>query len=147
MFGEDLSRFGRAWDPWRELNRIQDEVNRLFTGARDARPQAFPALNLWTNEEGAFVRAELPGLSAQHLDISVLGDTVTLSGKREPDALEKGASYHRRERDFGSFSRSFTLPFRVEADKVAAQFRRGVLEVFLPRAQADKARRINVKSE
>src|SRR5688500_16319387 len=145
MFGDE--RFGRAWDPWRELTRLQDEVNRLFSGARETRPQAFPPVNVWTNEEGAFLRAELPGMSAKDLDISVLGETLTLSGKREAEALEKGVSYHRRERELGTFSRSITLPFRVESDKVTAQFKKGVLELSLPRAQADRARRINVKSE
>jgi HSP20 family protein len=147
MFGDELARFGRAWDPWRDLNRLQDEVNRLFSGAREVRPAAYPPVNVWTNEEGAFLRAELPGMSVDNIEISVLGDTLTLTGKREPEALEKGASYHRREREFGQFSRSLTLPFRVESDKVSAQFKKGVLEVMLPRAQADRARRITVKAE
>jgi HSP20 family protein len=147
MFTNELVRFGRAWDPWRELGQLQEEVNRLFSGVRESNAVEFPPVNLWMSEEGVLVAAELPGLSAKNLEISVLGDTVTLAGKRELEASNDPAeSTHRREREHGSFSRSFTLPFRVETDKVTAQFKKGVLELFLPRAESDRARRITIKA-
>ena len=142
MWSDDFAFLGRL-DPWRELSRLQEDVNRLFTGARGSRAFAtsYPPLSVWTNDEGAFVRAELSGLSSKDLDLSVLGNTLTLSGQRKSDDV-KDVTYHRREREHGNFSRTLELPFRIEAEKVHAEFKNGVLELFLPWAASDKPRRI-----
>lgn len=149
MIGDEL-RFGRSWDPWREMNRLQDEVNRLFSSAVGARTSGTPVINVWTNEDGAVLRALLPGYDSSSIDISVLGDSVTVSGRREPAAEQaerRDVTYHRREREHGSFTRTLQLPFRIEADAVKAKVERGVLELQLPRASADKPRRIAVKAD
>jgi len=76
----------------------------------------------------------------------VVGDTLTLKGSRQPDKLQDGEKYHRRERNYGDFSRTFQLPFHVEADKVEAIFEKGVLHLSLPRAEVDKPKKIAVKA-
>jgi HSP20 family protein len=132
------------------MERLHREVDRLFSdsfslaGGRTA--PSYPAINVWTNEEGAVLTAELPGVDPQDIDISVVGDTLTLSGDRQPAALEDGDKYHRRERGYGKFNRSFQLPFKVETDHVEAIFEKGVLHLSLPRAEADKPKKISVKS-
>lgn len=134
---------------WREVNRLQREMNRLFEDyypSRVRRAPAFPALNVWTNEDGLNITAEVPGVHPEDIDISVVGDTLTLSGERRPDELKEGARYHRQERGYGSFSRSLQLPYMVDVRKVNATFRDGVLNIELPRAEQDKPRKISVKS-
>ena len=105
---------------------------------------AYPAMNVWTNEDGAFVTAELPGVAPEDINISVVNETLTVSGTRQRDEVE-GATYHRRERSQGKFTRSFELPFRIEGDQVEASFENGVLHIALPRAEADKPKKITVK--
>lgn len=134
---------------WREVNRLQREMNRLFEDyypSRVRRAPAFPALNIWTSEDGLNITAEVPGVHPEDIDISVVGDTLTLSGERRPDELKEGARYHRQERGYGSFSRSLQLPYMVDVRKVNATFRDGVLNIELPRAEQDKPRKISVKS-
>lgn len=134
---------------WREVNRLQREMNRLFEDyypSRVRRAPAFPALNIWTNEDGVNITAEVPGVHPDDIDISVVGDTLTLSGERRPDELKEGARYHRQERGYGNFSRSLQLPYMVDVRKVNATFRDGVLNIELPRAEQDKPRKISVKS-
>jgi len=131
------------------MEQLQREMNRLFSSAfSDTRVQAparFPAMNVWTNEESVMVTAELPGVNAEDIDISVVNDTLTVSGARQPDELQAGERYHRRERSFGRFSRTFQLPFQVDTDQVDAMFDKGVLHVALPRAESDKPRKITVQ--
>jgi HSP20 family protein len=130
------------------MERLRREMNRLLSGhlSGTAVASGFPAMNVWTNEDGAVVTAELPGIDPKGIDISVNNDTLTVTGCRQPQELQEGVTYHRRERGCGSFSRSFQLPFQVEAGKVSASFERGVLQITLPRAEADKPRKIAVKT-
>jgi len=131
-----------------EVNRMQREMERLFGSAVPRRFRSvpsYPALNVWTNEEGALVTAELPGLEAKDVEINVVGETLTLSGKREAEELSENTRYHRRERGCGEFTRSIELPFPVQAEKVEARLEKGVLQVTLPRAEEDKPRKITVK--
>lgn len=136
--------------PWREMRRLQRDMNRLFSdsfslaGGRIG--PGYPAMNVWTNQDGAVITAELPGVNPEDIDISVVGDTLTLTGSRRLRQPEEGEKYHRRERSFGKFSRTFQLPFHVVADKVEANFKNGVLHVLLPRAEEDKPKKITVKS-
>lgn len=144
--------FGRQslGNPWREIERMQREMDRLFTGfygsPRFQTAPSFPAMNVWTNQEGAVITAELPGVNPEDIDISVVGETLTLTGSRQPEELKEGEKYHRRERGYGKFTRTFQLPFPVEATKVEAIFEKGVLHISLPRAEADKPKKISVKT-
>jgi HSP20 family protein len=132
------------FDPWRELERVQRELNGVL-GRGTGLATLHPRLNIHTNPEGAFLSALAPGLDPDKLDISVLGDTITLSGAVAEQAFPQEASYHRRERSTAMFTRTVKLPFRVDADKVRADYKNGVLELFLPRPEADKPRRVEVK--
>ncbi|MHB8770687.1 MAG: Hsp20/alpha crystallin family protein [Syntrophales bacterium] len=134
-------------DPLGELRRMQGELNRVFSGTGRSLNQEAPAVNAWVGEADVIVAAELPGVDPVKVEISVVGDTLTISGTREAEGLKAGESYHRQERDFGRFSRTIQFPFHVEADKVEAKYSRGVLKITMPRAEADKPRKIAVKYE
>ena len=135
----------------REFDRLWHEMDRLFThgptrsAARCSIVQGYPATNVWTNEDGAVVSAELPGVAPEDLDISVVNDTLTVSGTLKPEEAE-GATYVRRERGHGEFTRTFQLPFQVQGDQVVAAFDKGVLHITLPRAEEDKPKKIEVKA-
>jgi HSP20 family protein len=134
----------------REMTRLQSEMSRLFGGVVGSRPflggvGVFPPLNVSEDADNIFVRAELPGVSPNEIDIMVEGNTLTLRGERKLPEAEKEVSYHRRERDAGRFSRSLTLPTRIEADKVEASFKNGVLTIRLPKAAEARPKQIAVK--
>jgi len=134
---------------WHEMDHLQSEMNRLFQVYYPNRLRsapAYPSLNVWTNEESLNVTAEVPGVRPEDIDISVVGDTLTLSGTRKPEELDENTRYHRQERGYGDFARSLQLPFPVDVNKVEATFHNGVLMVAMPRAEADKPRKITVKS-
>jgi|LakMenEpi03Aug12_release.lakeMendotaPanAssembly.Ray.scaffolds.fasta_scaffold752515_1 HSP20 family protein len=131
----------------REMQRLQSSLNRLLSQSAANRATEFPPINVWTSENGAIVRAEIPGVSADDVEISLVNDTLTLRGSRKAEELNEGESRHRQERAFGHFTRSLQLPFGVEADKVQAKFTNGVLQITLPRAEAEKPRKISVVSE
>jgi HSP20 family protein len=103
-------------------------------------------MNVWTNQDGAVVTAELPGVNPEDIDISVQNDTLTLRGDQQSYEVQEGETLHRQERKCGSFTRSFQLPFKVEPGKVEASYERGILSVFLPRAEADKPKRIAIQA-
>jgi HSP20 family protein len=132
------------------MERLRREMNRLFSGlasgAEAGVTSGYPAMNVWANEDGAIVTAELPGVAPEEMDISVVDDTLTVSGSREPVELEEGEVYHRRERGSGKFTRSFRLPFQIAASEVEAVFKKGVLQISLPRSEEDKPKKISVKS-
>jgi HSP20 family protein len=135
-----------TWDPTREFGLLPDELNALFSGASGA-VHEFPAVNVWSTDDEACVTAELPGIDASELEISVMGDTLTLRAARRPHELQQNEKFHRRERMHGRTQRTVKLPFRVEPDKVDASMTDGVLMVRLPRAEVDKPRKIAIKSE
>ncbi len=140
-------RFGWwDWDPWAELRQVQREMNRLLEGMERRSRADLPALNVWRGQDGSLVTAEVPGIDPRDLDISVRGNTLVLRGKREPDELEDGDAYHRRERQYGQFVRSLQLPHQVDAEKVEATYRKGILRLKLPMAEADKPKRITVNA-
>jgi HSP20 family protein len=135
----------RRWpDLLRDVRRTQEEMNRLFGGLRLATTSEFPPVNVWAGADGAVIAAEVPGVSPDQLDITVHQDTVTLRGKRDPEIMGDDMIAHRQERAHGSFARTVVLPFRVDADKVAARFERGLLTLELPRPAADKPRQVKV---
>jgi len=145
-----LQPFNSFLQTWREMEHLRREMNRLLaslpTSAGSAAAPGYPAMNVWTNEDGAILTAELPGVNVDNINISVVGDTLTLSGNRQPDEMPEKATYHRRERAHGRFSRVFRLPFPIESDKVEASFEKGVLRISLPRPESDKPRKIAIKA-
>ena len=149
MLRQPFFRYGLL-SPWQEMERLQREMNRLFSSAVPnlglGTSPTFPAMNVWTNNEGAVVTAELPGVNPEDVDISVVGDTLTLTGLRQPEALQEGEKYHRQERGYGKFTRTIQLPFAVEADKVEAVFKHGILHISLPCAETEKPKKIAVKT-
>jgi HSP20 family protein len=136
------------WSSWGELERLRREMNRLFDRPGRLAPSvaSYPAMNVWTNNDGAIVTAELPGIDTAELDISVRENILTVKGTRNAIELQEGETYHRRERGYGQFQRMFQLPFHVDANGVEATYEKGVLRIFLPRAEADKPRKISVTS-
>ena len=138
--------YGRSWDPFREMDRLQRDIDRSFARANDSYAPGFPPVDVWANEEGAVVAAELPGVSADAIEISVEGDELTLRGKRSAPELAGDQSYLRRERGVGEFKRTVKLPYRIDAAAVDAKFSNGVLSVTVPRSGADRPRRIQVQS-
>ena len=131
-------------DPFRDMRRLQDEVNRLFQTA--APPRAgFPAINVYAHQDGIVIMAELPGVRQDDLEITVHRDTVTLRGERR-DQPEHALAYHRRERGRGPFARTFGLPFQVDPEKVEATLADGLLTLTLQRPERDKPKRIRVSA-
>jgi len=134
-------------DPFRELRRLQADMDRLIgtfaptTGLAAA--GGFPAVNVYAGHDGMALIAELPGVEAGDLEVQAHQDTLTLSGKR-PFAAEKAEAYHRRERRSGTFTRTVQLPWRVDPDRIEAHFENGVLRLSLPRPEEDKPRRIAI---
>jgi HSP20 family protein len=138
---------------WEDFERMQRRMSRLFNEiSRNSYQSApcFPAVNIWANEEGQVVTAELPGVEMKNIEISVVGDMLTINGTR--DAAEdsgeeqENTRTHRQERDCGDFSRTIQLPHPVDMDKVEAVLDKGVLSITLPRAEADRPKKIMVKS-
>lgn len=131
---------------WREMDRLRREMDRILQSTTRVSAPGFPALNVWSSADGVVVTAEIPGITPDNLDISITGDTLTLSGERRREETGENVRYHRRERGFGRFTRSLQLPHRVETGQVAATFDKGVLRIDLPRAEADKPKKIQVKA-
>jgi len=134
---------------WEEMERFQREMNRLFddTFTRwPSLPGEFPAVNIWIGDEGVILTTEVPGLNPEDIDISVVGQTVTISGNREAENVDQETRYHRQERPVGKFARSIELPFMVNANQVQATFENGVLYIKMPRAEAEKPKKITIKA-
>jgi HSP20 family protein len=143
MLLQELSR-SRLFDTLREMEKLHGRFNQLLEGPWRTPPE-FPPLNAWINEESAVVTAEIPGVEANDIDISVVNDTLTLRGSRTADEVGASNSRHRQERGFGQFSRTIQLPFRIDTDRVVASNKNGILYVTLPRAEQDKPRKIAVR--
>lgn len=131
-------------DSLKELQRLQSQFDRLLAASAPAATFEFPPTNVWTSEEGAIVRAEIPGIEPEKVDISLVNNTLTIRGSRGEETSREGQSCHRQERESGHFTRSLQLPFTVNSDRVEARFANGILEITLPRAEAEKPRKISV---
>jgi HSP20 family protein len=143
-FNNPLAEFARAK---REMDRILSNFSgRWPTGVFGSGSGVFPAFNVSESGDMLFVEAEIPGVRAEDLDISVEGNTLVLRGQRKPDSPEN-VSYHRRERVSGRFSKSISLPYEVNADNVQAEYQNGVLRLTLPKAEHAKPRSITIKTE
>ena len=127
----------------------RSDLDRLFNGFLDEWPTfdrttAFPTLNVWEDERNYFIEAELPGLRMEDLEVTSVGDELTIKGQRKEETI-KGAVYHRRERGTGSFVRSIRLPANVDTDAVKATLQNGVLSISLPKAKVALPHKIEVK--
>jgi HSP20 family protein len=136
----------------REMDRLQRQIHDLFDGFDGISTQrrriapSYPAINVWADEDSVLITAEIPGIDSSDIELNVLNDTLTLSGSRQNEQLPEDARYHRQERRFGQFTRSLKLPYSVDVDNVEANFKHGVLEITLPRTEADRPKKISVKS-
>ena len=130
-------------DPFHELRRLQDELDRISGVMAPAAAGGFPAVNVYAGQDGIAVVAELPGVEKDQLEVQVHQDTLTLRGARPP-AAERPDAYHRRERRSGTFTRTLQLPYRIDPDRIEAQLENGVLRLSLPRPAEDKPRRIAI---
>jgi len=141
-----------AWrwrNPLEELNQMRKQMLRfseeLEKGMNRGRwAGVFPLINMAEDKESYFLCAELPGIKAEDLDISITGNRLAISGERKIPSENKSAKYHRREREAGKFSRMLSLPNEVDASKVEAKITDGVLTVTLPKAETAKPRQITV---
>jgi HSP20 family protein len=142
---------GTALDPFRDVSDIQSEVNRLFDNffGRPSQVGAIervwaPPVDMYETRDEVVIVAELPGLNEKDIHLSITGDMLTLRGERTWNQEVKQDSYYRGERWFGKFERSLPLPIPVQADKVTASYRDGVLTVKLPKAEETKAKEIKI---
>ena len=126
---------------------LRSELDRVFDAFVDNGPAAqrpFPALNVWHNGDDVFAEAELPGLRMEDLEIYVRGSELTIKGARQATG-DDNAVYVRRERGVGEFTRYLELPFEIDAERVEAELKDGVLTVRMPKSERAKARRIQVR--
>ena len=135
--------------PFAELEQIRQQMNRLWEGVTGESIQSrsagvFPLVNLSEDRDNYYIRAELPGVKAEALDIQVDANTISLSGERKFEAEGGGVKYHRREREAGKFSRVISLPGEIESDKVSAKLKLGLLKITVPKAEVVKPRQIAV---
>ena len=134
----------------RELDFLRRGMDRLAQGLGERfldgfSAGVFPALNVTEDEDNYYVQAELPGIKAGELDISVTERNMSISGERKPSDDQESFKYHRRERDSGKFSRVISLPTPIDTSKVEASSKDGVLSVVLPKSEAVKPKQISVK--
>ncbi len=143
------------YDPFRELRNLQDEMTRLFTGVA---PASFgredvmygawnPNVDIFEEKDNLILEAELPGLKRDDFELTIENNVITLKGERKLEKKSEGENYHRVERSYGSFTRSFTLPQTVKADDAKAEFHDGVLRVTLPKREETKARKIEITGD
>jgi len=141
-----------SWrSPFRELERMRKEMDRLFEDLtegifREPRAGVYPLVNVTEGNDKYYVRAELPGIKAEDLDISVTGNSISIAGERKIPAEDEKAKYHRREREAGKFSRIISLPAQVDTARVEASCVDGILTVVLPKSEAAKPKQIAVKT-
>jgi HSP20 family protein len=142
------------WRPFREVSRLRREMDRLWddyfgSGRRGLRPlqaEFAPAVDVKETAEAVVVKAEVPGMDAQDINISVTGDVLTIKGEKKSEREEKEENYHLVERSYGSFSRSLVLPAAVNLDKIEAKYDKGVLTVTCPKKEEVKPKPIEIKT-
>ncbi len=143
------------YDPFRELRSLQEEVNRLFSTNLGrsfgdegiARGAWTPTVDIYENKDQIILEAELPGMNREDFELTVENNVLTLRGERRFEKREETDNYHRVERAYGTFARSFTLPQTVAGEGATAEYKNGVLRVTLQKREEVKARRIEVSGE
>ncbi len=144
------------WDPFRDVSSLQDRINRMFEDffPRSREPDEEigvcawqPAVDIYETDEGVVIQAELPGVNKEDVSVELKDNILTLKGERKVDTELDEQRYFRKERCFGTFHRSFSLRESVQPDKIKAKFKDGILEVEIPKAQAERPRQITVDIE
>jgi HSP20 family protein len=148
---EDMIMNIVRYDPLRELRSLQDEMTRLFSGvAGDGGNEElttgnwFPKVDIFEDKDHLFLEAELPGMTKDDFDLSFENNVLTLKGERKFEKKADEGNYHRVERSYGTFTRSFTLPQTVTPEGAKADFENGILHVTLPKREEVKARKIQI---
>ncbi len=142
------------WDPFRELEDVSDRLNRMF--ARNATPTSngketmivadwTPSVDISETEGEYQIKAEIPDVKKDDVKITLEDGVLTIQGQRKQEKEDKGTKYHRIERSYGSFARTFSLPDVIEVEKVKAEFKDGVLNLHLPKSEKAKPKAIEVK--
>ena len=139
------------WDPFREFSTLQDRMNRLFRESfSEGREEALtttnfaPPVDVYEDEHNVSLKIEVPGIDEKDIDIRLENNNLTVHGERKFEKEEKEENFRRVERQYGSFTRSFSLPTTVDADKVSANYEKGVLKVTLPKKAEAKPKQIQV---
>ena len=139
------------WEPMRDFFAMREMMDRVFDdlvsqqyGGREA---GVPAVDMYQTEDSVVVKATLPGIKPEDLQISITGDVLTIRGESKQEEEVNNATYHLHERRYGSFSRSIPLPSQVVSDKANAEFEHGVLTLTLPKAEEVKPKTITVKAK
>jgi HSP20 family protein len=139
----------QRWNPARDFVRLQDEVNRLFdTGLGRNTTESYgwtPAVDVFEDTEGVTFKFDLPEVEGKDVDVRLEDGVLTVRGERKLEREDKREGYHRIERAYGTFARSFTLPATLDAEKVNAEHKNGVLRIFVPKRAEAKPKSINVK--
>lgn len=140
------------WDPFSEMDSLQNNINRLFSdaagrrsGQEGAEAMWMPPVNTYEDKEGYTLTCDLPGLGQKDVKLNLDKDTLTISGTRKLEYEDKRENYQRVESAFGAFSRSFTIPATVDVEKIAANMENGVLTVRLPKREESKPKQIEIK--
>lgn len=137
----------RRWDPFRDLQR---EMGRLFESLEPLHTwrmaRQFPPINLYDHGERFILTAQLPGMTAEDLELSITGETLTMRGERKRSDGVSEENYRRQERPFGRWTRTISLPDAVDSTQVAATFAQGILTITIPKAESAKPRQITVNT-
>ena len=143
--------FVTRWDPFREFSTLQDRMNRLFHDSfGDGREEALsttafaPAVDVYEDEQHVTLKIEVPGIDEKDIDVRIENNTLTVHGERKFEKDEKEENYRRVERQYGSFTRTFTLPNTVETENVSANYDKGVLKIKLAKKAEAKPKQIKV---
>ena len=138
------------WEPFRELSTLQDRMSRLFRESGEGRDESLstssfaPAVDVYEDEHKVTLKVEVPGIDEKDIDVRVENNTLTVHGERKIEREEKEENYRRVERQYGSFTRTFTLPNTVDNENVSATYDKGVLKVNLPKKAEAKPKQIKV---
>jgi HSP20 family protein len=141
------------WDPFRDLNILQERMNRVFEDAagrgwKSDEPSATtswsPAVDIYETDNEILVQAELPGVDRKDIALQLENNVLTLKGERRFEKETSQENYHRIERSYGGFSRAFTIPTTVDDDKIRADYKDGILKIALPKKEQVKAKQIKI---
>ncbi len=142
------------WRPFRELDRIRREMDRLWDSFFERRParveevsEWFPSLDVSETDTDYIVKVEVPGIDPKDIDISLMNHLLTIKGEKKQEKEEKDENYHLIERSYGSFTRSIRLPSQVQTDKINATYKNGVLKITLPKTEEAKKKEIKIQVE
>jgi HSP20 family protein len=144
------------WDPLKNVAALQDRINRLFNEAfassKDFEDEVGisawrPAVDIYDTDNAIVIKAELPGIKKDYVSIDVKGNVLTIKGERSFDKEIKEENYYRKERSFGKFQRSFSLPEAVNPEAIKANFKNGVLEIEVPKPEEKKPKQISINVE